>query len=78
MMNFHRYLRHLLLKVVDSRPAQSAGQVKKNASNPLKVLVCVTKASIFSFEVSKVQPVLLTDELQKTRIPVTQILRKYG
>jgi len=29
------------LKVVDSRPARSAGRVKKVASKPLKILVCV-------------------------------------
>ena len=32
------------IKVVDSRPARSAGRVKKKvASKPLKMFVCVTK-----------------------------------
>ena len=53
--------RRLIIKVVDSRPARSAGRVKKIASKPLKIFVCVTKG-LLSFKVTKINPVLLADE----------------
>jgi len=50
------------IKVVDSRPARSAGRVKKKLlQNPLKIFVC-HKGSILSSKVIKIHPVFLADE----------------
>ena len=49
---------HCAVKVEDSRPARSAGRVKKVAFKPLKFLVCY-EGSILLFKVLKIHPVML-------------------
>jgi len=49
-MQVRRSLTLLAIKVVDSRPARSAGRVKKIASKPLKFLMCVTKGLYYHFK----------------------------
>ena len=51
------------LKVVDSRPARSAGDgLKINCFKTLENLCVCYKGSMLSFKVIKVHPVLLADE----------------
>ena len=49
------------IMVVDSRPARSAGRVKKVASKPLNIFVYY-EGSILSSNVIKIHPVFLADE----------------
>jgi len=45
------FCRNIAITVVDSRPARSAGRVKKNvASKPLKFLESVTKGIYYHFK----------------------------
>jgi len=51
-----------VLKVVDSRPARSAGRVKKSCFKTLEKFWVCYEGSILSFKVTKIHPVLLADE----------------
>jgi len=67
------------LKVVDSRPARSAGRVKKkDASNPLKMFVCVTKGLYYYLRSLKFDLFCLCTSSRSPNTRITQILRKYG
>ena len=49
-------------KVVDSRPARSAGRVKKSCFKTLENVCVCYEGSILSCKVIKIHPVLLADE----------------
>ena len=63
---------------IDSRPAQSAGRVKKIASNPLKILVRISKNQYFHFGSSKFTLCCLRPSSRTPKTRTTQVLRKYG
>jgi len=61
---------HCILKVVDSRPARSAGRLKKSCfKTPESSCVCYKVSIFFSFKILKVHSVWLGDELKSSKNP---------